>query len=140
MLHLTKLAVGVRDTEHLRELQAARLLDYPSLRHRTRNFPRRRAEVIAGGSIYWVIAGTMMARQRILDIVEDQRDDQSPCTSFLLDPKIIPLAGRPTRPFQGWRYLDPDAAPADLPALGSATGSDALPATLRHELQVLCLL
>jgi hypothetical protein len=140
MLHLTKLAVGVRDTDHLRELQAARLRDHPPLRHRTRNFPRRRLEVIDGGSMYWVIAGTMMARQRILDIVEDQRDDQTPCTSLILDPEIVALAGRPTRPFQGWRYLDPDDAPPDMQALGAIVGLDSLPAALRHELQALCLL
>ena len=64
MLHLTKLAVGVRDTDHLRELQAERMRDDAPLRHRTRNFPRRRAEVLDGGSMYWVISGTMMARQR----------------------------------------------------------------------------
>src|ERR1700753_3886798 len=118
MLHVTKLAVGVRDIDHLRDLQATRMLDHPPLRHRTRNFPRRRSEVIDGGSMYWVIGGTMMARQRILDIVEDQRDDRTPCTSFILDPQIVPLSGRPTRPFQGWRYLDPDGAPADMPAMG----------------------
>jgi len=49
MLHVTKLAVGVRDTDHLRELQAARLRDHPPLLHRTRNFPRRRAEVWMAG-------------------------------------------------------------------------------------------
>jgi hypothetical protein len=140
MLHLTKLAVGVRDTDHLRELQAARLRDHPPLRHRTRNFPRRRLEVIDGGSMYWVIAGTMMARQRILDIIEDQRDDQTPCTSLILDPEIVALAGRPTRPFQGWRYLDPDGAPSDMAALGAVAGLDSLPAALRHELRALCLL
>ena len=140
MLHLTKLAVGVRDTDHLRELQAERMRDHPPLRHRTRNFPRRRVEVIDGGSMYWVIAGTMMARQRILDIIEDQRDDQTPCTSLILDPEIVALAGRPTRPFQGWRYLDPDGAPPDMPALGAIVGLDGLPAALRHELRALCLL
>jgi hypothetical protein len=140
MLHVTKLAVGVRDTEHLRELQAVRMRDHPPLRHRTRNFPRRRVEVIDGGSMYWVIAGTMMARQRILDIVEDQRDDLTACASFILDPEITLLAGRPTRAFQGWRYLDADDAPPDLPAMGAIVGLDSLPAALRHELRALCLL
>jgi hypothetical protein len=140
MLHVTKLAVGVRDTGHLQELQTARMRDHPPLRHRTRNFPRRRPEIIDGGSMYWVIAGTMLARQRILDIIEDQRDDLTACTSFILDPEIVPLAGRPTRPFQGWRYLDPDAAPPDMPATGAIRGLDSLPDALRHELRALCLL
>src|SRR3954453_2766410 len=98
MLHLTKLAVGVRDADHLRELQAEGMRDRPPLRHRTRNFPRRRAEILDGGSIYWGIAGTMLAHQRIVEIIEDRRDDQTPCTSFILDPQLVSLAGRPTRP------------------------------------------
>jgi hypothetical protein len=140
MLHLTKLAVGVRDTDHLRQLQAARIRDNPPLRHRTRNTPRRRADVLDGGSLYWVIAGSMLARQRILDIVEDQRDDQTACTGLILDPEIVPLVGRPTRPFQGWRYLDPDAAPPDLPGLGAIAGLDSLPVALRMDLRALCLI
>nr|WP_294509931.1 DUF1489 domain-containing protein [uncultured Rhodopila sp.] len=140
MLHLTKLAVGVRDTDHLRQLQAARLRDDPPLRHRTRNTPRRRAEVLDGGSIYWVIAGSMLARQRILDIVEDQHDDLTACTGLILDPEIVPLIGRPIRPFQGWRYLDAEAAPPDLPAMGAAGGLDTLPPALRMELRALCLI
>ncbi len=140
MLHLTKLAVGVRDTEHLRDLQAERMREHPPLRHRTRNFPRRHAEVVDGGSLYWVIAGTMLARQRILDIVEDRRADMTACTSFILDPDIVPISGRPTRPFQGWRYLDPGDAPPDLPALGLVDGLENLPAAMRRELRTLCLL
>jgi len=140
MLHLTKLAVGVRDIDHLRELHAERLRDNPPLRHRTRNFPRRRESVLDGGSMYWVIAGTMLARQRIVDIIEDQRADLTACASLILDPDIVPLVGRPTRAFQGWRYLDPDDAPADMVAIGAILGLDSLPAALRHELRALCLL
>jgi hypothetical protein len=140
MLHIAKLAVGVRDIDHIRALQADRMRTNPPLRHRTRNFPRRGDEVVNGGSLYWVISGSMLARQRILDIVEDKRDDQTPCTSFILDPDVVPLIGRPTRPFQGWRYLQPDAAPADLDASVMAPGEDALPVTMRRELRALCLI
>lgn len=140
MLHLTKLAVGVRDADHLRDLQAERIRAGKVLRHRTRSFPRRRSEVIDGGSMYWVIAGSMLARQRIVDIIEDQRDDLSPCTGLILDPELVSLVGRPTRPFQGWRYLDPDGAPPDMSAFGAILGLDGLPATLRQELRALCLL
>ncbi|HYZ23378.1 MAG TPA: DUF1489 domain-containing protein [Rhodopila sp.] len=140
MLHLTKLAVGVRDIEHLRAWQAERLRTHPPLRHRTRNFPRRRDEILAGGSLYWVINGSMLARQRVVDIIEDRRDDQTPCTSFVLDPELVPLVGRPTRPFQGWRYLEPEGAPADLAEPGAAGGLETLPASLRQELRALCLI
>jgi hypothetical protein len=140
MLHIAKLAVGVRDIDHIRALQADRLRTHPPLRHRTRNFPRRGQEVLAGGSLYWVIGGSMLARQRIVDIVEDKRDDDTPCASFILDPEVVPLIGRPTRPFQGWRYLAAEAAPADLDGSVMAMGEDALPAVLRRELRALCLI
>ncbi len=140
MLHIAKLAVGVKDIDHIRALQADRMRDGARLRHRTRNSPRRGEEVLNGGSLYWVIAGSMLARQRILDIVDDERDDKTPCTSFLLDPEVVPLIGRPTRPFQGWRYLNPDAAPADLDNAAAALGQDALPAEMRRELRAVCLI
>jgi hypothetical protein len=140
MLHLAKLAVGIRDIAHLAEVQADRLERRPPLRHLTRNFPRRAAEVIDGGSIYWVIAGSMLARQRIRDIIEDRWDDGSRCAALVLDPALVPLLGRPTKPFQGWRYLLPADAPADRPAGAAAEGEEALPATLRRELQGLGLL
>ena len=140
MLHLTKLAVGVRDIEHLRDLQSERAESNPPLRHRTRNFPRRNQEVINGGSMYWVVSGSMLVRQRVVDIVEDHWDDGSACAGVVLDPKLVPLSGRPTKPFQGWRYLRPDEAPADLPAGPRIRGVASLPPALRRELQVLCLL
>lgn len=140
MLHLTKLAVGVKDIDHMRELQAERAARNPPLRHRTRSFPRRHQEVIDGGSMYWVVNGSMLVRQRIIDIIEDQRDDGTPCTGLILDPELVPLTGRPTKPFQGWRYLQPGDAPEDLGPEHEVLGIDALPAALRRELRALCLL
>lgn len=140
MLHLTKLAVGVRDIEDLRGWQAERARTHPPLRHRTRSFPRRREEVLDGGSMYWVVNGSLLVRQRILDIIRDTRDDGTSCTAIVLDAALVPLIGRPTRAFQGWRYLDPVAAPADMAAGGLVCGLEALPAALRRELRALCLI
>jgi hypothetical protein len=140
MLHIAKLAVGVRDIDHIRALQAERLRTNPPLRHRTRNFPRRGPEVLDGGSLYWVISGSMLARQRIVDIVEDKRDGGEKCAALLLDPEVVPLIGRPTRPFQGWRYLAAEAAPADLDRAVMAVGEEMLPPVLRRELRALCLI
>ena len=140
MLHIAKLAVGVRDIDHIRALQAERLRSNPPLRHRTRNFPRRGQEVLDGGSLYWVISGSMLARQRIVDIVEDKRDGGEKCAALLLDPEVVPLIGRPTRPFQGWRYLAAEAAPADLDQSVMAVGEEMLPPVLRRELRALCLI
>ncbi len=140
MLHLTKLAVGVRDIAHLRALQAARHAETPPLRHFTRSFPRRAAEITEGGSLYWVICGAMLVRQRVLDVVEDQWDDGSRCAGLVLDPVLVPVEGRPCKPFQGWRYLEAAAAPADVTAADPALGADGLPDRLRRELQALCLI
>jgi hypothetical protein len=53
---------------------------------------------------------------------------------------LVPLTGRPTKPFQGWRYLRPDEAPVDLTLGPRARGEDLLPPDMRRELRVLCLL
>ncbi len=140
MLHLTKRAVGAADIEHLRAWQAERLAGQPPLRHRTRNFPRRAAEVVDGGSIYWVVSGAMLVRQRVIDIVEDHWDDGSRCSALILDPALVMVAGRPTKPFQGWRYLSPADAPPDLVWDRAAEGEAALPSGLRQELRALCLI
>ena len=138
-LHLVKLAVGVRDVPQLRAFQAERALREPPLRHRTRNMPRRAAEILAGGSMYWVIGGAITTRQRILDLVEDRWDDGTQCAGVVLEPRLVPVRGRLMKPFQGWRYLQAADAPADLTA-GPARGASALPEALRHELEALCLL
>lgn len=140
MLHLSKLAVGVQDLKQLRAWQAERARRDPPLRHRTRNFPRRAEEIIDGGSIYWVINGFMSVRQRILDITEDHWSDGTACTGLILDPRLVSVAARQTKPFQGWRYLSPEDAPIDLRARPEPRGVGMLPPALRRELQALCLL
>lgn len=140
VLHLVKLAVGVRDLPHLRALQAERVSREPPLRHRTRNTPRRAAEILAGGSMFWVIAGALGARQRIIDIRDDHWDDGAPCAGLVLDPELIAVRWRQMKPFQGWRYLPEADAPADVGGGGPAVGEDDLPETLRRELETLCLL
>jgi hypothetical protein len=134
-----KLAVGVTDTAHLRRLQEARLRSDPPLRHRTRNFPRRAAELLAGGSLYWVIGGAMLVRQRLLDITETRAPDATRATLLILDAKLVPVQARLVKPFQGWRYLEAAAAPSDI-VLRHARGAARLPEPLRRELISLCLL
>ena len=140
MLHLVKLAVGVRDLAQLRAVQAERAALAPPLRHRTRNSPRRAAEVTDGGSIYWVMSGMLAARQRVLAITEAEWEDGSACAALILDPALVAVAGRAMKPFQGWRYLPAADAPPDRDAPGVAVGAGALPAALARELRALCLL
>jgi hypothetical protein len=143
MLHLIKLAVGVRDIAHLQEIQDRRAKTDPPLRHQTRNQPRRADEITAGGSLYWVIQGAVTVRQLVRDIVADTWDDGSACAGIVLDPVLVPVLIRPVKAFQGWRYLPPADAPIDLAAArgsDAARGVAALPPPLMKELRALCLL
>lgn len=142
VLNLIKLSVGPKDVAELRAIQARRLKTDPPLRHQTRIMPKRADEILTGGgSIYWVVAGFVRVRQRLLDIREDRLGDGSACCALVLDPTLVPVEARPMKPFQGWRYLDPAAAPADLRTdVAPAEGIEALPPRLRRELQALGLL
>jgi hypothetical protein len=140
MIHMIKLCVGITDIAHLAKVQAERAQSGQALRHRTRNFPKRRDELCDGGSLYWVIAGAILVRQRILDVIEDRWEDDSRCAGIMLDAGLVPVVGRPTKPFQGWRYLAPEAAPPDLVGLAKAEGEDELPEKMRAEFRFLGLL
>jgi hypothetical protein len=133
-LHLIKLAVGSQSIEDIRRWQSQN----PPPQHRTRNFPRRAEELLDGGSLYWVINRIVSARQRIVDIVDGQRDDGTKCTVLMLDPVLVPVQGGLKKPFQGWRYLDPKEAPPD--AAASAQSSAEMPPAMRRELAALGLL
>ena len=133
-LHLTKLAVGIRDIAHLQDVQG----DAP--RHHTRSFPKRAGEIKDGGSLYWVVRGAVLVRQRVLDVLEDRWNDGTRCAALVLEPTLVPVQARLCKPFQGWRYLHADAAPADVTAGDPGLGADGLPPALRRELQALCLL
>jgi hypothetical protein len=137
-LHLVKVAVGIKDCAHLAQIQAERAKVSPPLRHLTRNAPRRIAEILDGGSIYWVIGGAILVRQRILAIKPDQRGDGLPCTAFHLDPNLVRVVPRRVRAFQGWRYLNAAEAPPDLQR--SAKGLRDMPEELAAELRALGLL
>ena len=141
MLHMLKLSVGPKEVAELAAIQARRAKLDPPLRHQTRMSPKRAAELLDGGSIYWVIAGHVRVRQRLIDISEDRWDDGTSCAGLVLDPELILVEPRPQKPFQGWRYLAPEAAPPDLLRHGvEPDGLDSLPPALRRELQALCLI
>lgn len=117
-LHLIKLCVGVDTLDELREWRAERAAAGHKPIVPTRQTPKRAGEIVDGGSLYWVIKGQIMVRQAILDI-RTLDGGQQPCR-IDLDGVLVPTYPQPRRAFQGWRYLDPSDAPADLPhgALG----------------------
>lgn len=116
--HLIKLSVGSESVESLADWQkiyAQRFADGLP-RHITRMFPKREAEIVTGGSIYWVIKGQIQCRQRILRLDRVEAEDGTPHCAIVLDREIVRTALAPKRPFQGWRYLAPEDAPVDLAA------------------------
>ena len=113
-VHLKKLSVGSQSLENLRVWQALRLSETGRLIHVTRNRPRRAAEILNGGSIYWIIRGVMSARQNIIDLAEVKRADGQVACGLVLSPDLIATVPTKMRIFQGWRYLKTEDAPADM--------------------------
>nr|WP_254868476.1 DUF1489 domain-containing protein [Phaeobacter sp. HF9A] len=83
-------------------------------RHITRMWPKREGEILNGGSIYWVIKGLIQCRQRVLRMDEVIGEDEIRRCAIVLDPEVHRTLTAPKRPFQGWRYLNPEDTPADL--------------------------
>jgi hypothetical protein len=143
-VNLIKLCVGIENVEHLAEVQKMRLAaaeargEPAELRHITRNMPRRRAEVLDGGSLYWVIKGVVQVRQRITDLMAVERDSGQPACAIVIDPAHVRTEPRAFRAFQGWRYYPNDKAPPDLD-MGAGGGAD-LPPDMAAELRDLGLL
>lgn len=123
-LNLMKLCVGADGPEDLLRWQQQRFGNGPAL-HVTRMWPRREAELLEGGSIYWVFKEVMMARQRLLGLEERIGEDGIRRCGLVLDRDLVRVAAIPRRPFQGWRYLSSKDAPADL--AGDRALEDALP-------------
>jgi len=129
-VNLVKLCVGARSIDELIAWREAHPSDLPGglRRHVTRMWPRREAELIAGGSLYWVIRGAIRARQRIVRLDEVIGEDGIRRCALIMAPEIVRTARAPRRPFQGWRYLAAADAPPDLP--GSHAQGDTLPPEL----------
>ena len=126
-LHIIKLGVGVPDVEWL-ERRAAK--GGPLVVH-TRMTPKRAAEIEDGGSLFWVVKGTIVCRQPVLDISTLGEGKASRC-EIALEPKVIRTAPMGRRPFQGWRYFEPKDAPADLDTLEAGEAPEELVKQLRE--------
>jgi hypothetical protein len=141
-LHLIKLSVGPDSLADLARWQNARLKEKKKkrepllLQHVTRMTPKRAEELLNGGSIYWVIKGQVVARQKLVDLKPVKKNGKPHC-AIVYQPKLILVARRRHRPFQGWRYLLPKDAPPDITDPKSAKN---LPPALKAELAELGLL
>jgi hypothetical protein len=143
-LHLLKLCVGAESIADLEQwikerMAAKRKKGEPAEHfHTTRMVPKRVDELLDSGSLYWVIKGQIAARQRLIDVRPFVDGEGISRCHLVLEPKVIMVAPRPMRPFQGWRYLTDADAPPDF---GKATAAvAAMPEELRRELRELGLL
>lgn len=142
-LNLLKLCVGAESVEDLESWIGERLAamrtrgETPEQMHTTRMAPKRAGELLDGGSLYWVIKGSVQCRQRLVDVRPFVDPDGIGRCHLVLDPTVVRTEWQPRRAFQGWRYLTPGEAPVDA---GSRAGWQMLPPELRVELAQLGLL
>jgi len=107
-------------------------------RHVTRMWPKRSEELLAGGSIYWIIKGAVLCRQKLIRLDEAIGSDGIRRCAIVTDPELIAVAATPKRAFQGWRYLQPNDAPPDLAQ--ARPNDDTLPAEMQAALTYIGIL
>ncbi len=143
-LHLLKLCVGATSVADLEEWIGERLAQRRAAGqpveqfHTTRMVPTRIDELVSGGSLYWVIKGEVACRQTLLEVRPFVDADGIRRCHLVLDPQVVKVVPRPSRPFQGWRYLKAAEVPFDLNAGGRS--GDPLPEHMERELRALGLL
>ena len=132
-LHLTKIAFGCENFDALRARLQDRLDRGENIVLSTRYKPKR-ADEMAGGSLYWICQHRFGLRQPLLGFAELEGGR----CGIVLAPVLIEVEPRPRRAHQGWRYITTGDAPTDL-AMGEAIG-DRMPAGLHAELAILGLI
>lgn len=143
-VHLLKLCVGCDTIQDLKDWQEDRLRQLKRKRepvelyHRTLQTPKRRDQVLDGGSLYWVIKGFVLVRQRILDLRPGRKDDGTPCCAIVYDEELVATRPQARRAFQGWRYLPAADAPSDLRVVEDDDGE--MPQAMRADLRELRLI
>lgn len=143
-LHLIKLCVGCDSVADLEDWIGRKMKEKkkrgqkPEHIHTTRMTPKRMEELLDGGSLFWVIRGEVMCRERLIDIRPFvDREGIARCR-LVMDGKLVLVEPRAFRAFQGWRYYAHKDAPRDLAR--AAPGAAAMPEPLRRELRELGLL
>ena len=113
-LHLLKLCVGADSVADLDGWIAARIADQRRAgqpveqRHTTRMVPKRLAELLDGGSLFWVIRGQVAARQRLLDVRPFKDGDGIGRCHLVLDPAVVAVFKKWGFAWGGdWRWTDP---------------------------------
>ncbi len=119
-IHMVKLCVGAETVDDLRHWQARQMRirsgegrpARPACQ--TRMTPKQTNALIEGGSLYWVIKGMILVRNRIVGVETlTDRSGRAYC-EIDLDPEAALVEPTPRKAFQGWRYLKAAEAPRDL--------------------------
>ncbi|GMN04084.1 DUF1489 family protein [Erythrobacter sp. MTPC3] len=128
-LHMTKIAFGAKSWKDL----AGWYKNRSEIALTTKYRPTRHEEMV-GGSLYWILNHSLVARSEILSFTEtpDGR------WNINLKPELVRVHQKRKRAHQGWRYLTDDNAPADL-ADGEDVG-DVLPGKMAAKLERLGLI
>ena len=143
-LNLLKLCVGcdsVKDLEDwikLRLKEKRKKGEKPEHIHTTRMVPKRADELTDGGSLFWVIKGEILCRERLLAIRPFTDKDGIGRCRLVMDGKAHLVQPRPFRAFQGWRYLEAPDAPKDAGVVDVA--ADDMPRRMREDLRELRLI
>jgi hypothetical protein len=142
-VHLLKLSVGSESFDDMIGYQTRRLTEarragrMEVLTHHTRMMPRRRPQVLGGGSIYWVVKGVILCRNPVTDLVPLVDEEGRRFCQIRYGPALVRVDPRPCRIFQGWRYLEPTNAPRDLEP---GEIDEAMPPRMAAELRALGLI
>lgn len=132
-LNLTKIAFGCDGFDDLRARLSARIERGEQIVLNTRYAPKR-ADEMAGGSLYWISQHRFGLRQPLVGFTELEGGR----CGIVLAPTLIAVEPRPRRAHQGWRYLSAEDAPKDLPE-GGADGEQ-IPVALHAELAAMGLI
>jgi hypothetical protein len=133
------MAAGISTLEELRSRQAQHAkrrrkegMSYLEVGHVTRMWPKRADELLQGGSLYWVFAGGIRARQPLLSLSEIRNKEGHRRCRIALHGDIVETRFQPRRAFQGWRYLLAQDAPADLAISAQEEGAPEIRAALQE--------
>ena len=141
-LHLIKLCVGIDSYDHLVDWQKRKgVVGADGIKrsfHVTRNRPKRADELLDGGSLYWVIRGSILARNPIIGLENVEAENGKTKCRIVLASGPIRTLPKKHRIFQGWRYFDGERAPVDMSSVKGDLGK--LPDQMADELANLGLI
>lgn len=121
-IHLLKPALRIQDVAEFQRRQKNFLthfngeIVYPVWTSRK---PQQMDALINGGSVYWIVKKAIQCRQAVIGFEAIEREGEKPSYFIYCDPQLVQTKPMEKRPFQGWRYLKPDQAPADVGAVDS---------------------